>query len=278
MRKRYLVLCLLLVACVAVQAAPSALVPEVGCRAEWDQPTDILVHTPGAELFAGVIHPEAALFERAFDLAGAAAEHRNYLSLLQRNGARVHTVVGALLAGTVDGQGRALLGRELDALRRSAREFITIDATALLADQQAEQGKYLDKTLGALHPRELVDIILQCPTVRLRPSLVPNTRYSATYEFSPVMNLYVRIRHRDQPHAQFLLYEALEIPVRGRPHVLRPLQLVHINLAAPVGPCRFRDVAGLYSIHREIARQSRLRSGMGQYYRKKPFDTQLVEA
>jgi arginine deiminase len=162
----------------------------VGCRAEWHRPTDILMHTPGEELFAGVIHPEAALFERAFDVQGAAAEHRAYISLLRKSGARVHTVVGTLLAGTVDARGRALPGRELDSLRRFAADFLTVDASALGADAQQEQGRYKQTTLAALHPRELVSIILQCPTVRLRPSLVANTRYSASYEVAPVMNLY----------------------------------------------------------------------------------------
>ena len=190
--RRRLVLTLLVWAAlsVAAQAGQALRVPEVGCRAEWDLPTDVLVHTPGDELFMGVIHPEAALFERAFDVEGAAAEHRAYISLLRRNGARVYTVVETLLAGTVDERGRALPGADLDALRGFAKGFITIDASALPADQQAEQAAYLDETLAALHPRELVQIILNCPTVHLRPSLVPNTRYAASYELNPVMNLY----------------------------------------------------------------------------------------
>ncbi len=193
-RRRWYGLLIALVLCTALgasaQAAGSLHVPQVGCRAEWDVPTDVLVHTPGDELFMGVIHPEAALFERAFDVEGSAAEHRAYIALLERNGARVYTVVGTLMAGTVDEQGRARPGPELEALREFARQFITIDASALPADQQAEQAAYLRTTLTALHPRELVRIILNCPTVRLRPSLVPNTRYAASYELNPVMNLY----------------------------------------------------------------------------------------
>jgi arginine deiminase len=148
------------------------------------------MHTPGEELFAGVIHPEAALFERAFDVAGAAAEHRACIDLLRKHGARVHTVVGTLLAGTVDERGHAVSGPALDALRELARDFLTVDASALGTEAQAEQARYKQTTLAALHPRELVSIILQCPTVRLRPSLVANTRYAASYEMAPVMNLY----------------------------------------------------------------------------------------
>ncbi len=183
---------LLLSLCLPVLPAlcvPAAAIT-VGCYAEWDPPTDILVHTPGDELFAGVIHPEAALFERAFEVRGAAAEHRAYISLLRQSGARVHTVLGALLQGTVDPAGRPVPGPELDALRQFAGQFLAIDASALNARDQTEQAKYKQETLSLLPPRELVAIILNCPTVRLRPSEVANTRYTATYEFSPVMNLY----------------------------------------------------------------------------------------
>lgn len=170
--------------------AQGPAVPVVGCRAEWDRPTDILVHTPGEELFLGVLHPEAALFERTFDLAGAAAEHRRYIRLLEEHGARVHTVVGTLLSGTVDAAGHTLPGAALDELRAFARGFVTVDASALPVAEQAEQAKYIVGVLDAMSPAELVRVILDCPTVRLRLSLVPNTRYSASYESAPVMNLY----------------------------------------------------------------------------------------
>jgi len=193
--KRYRYCALVVLISIALAApfpgfAAEAAVAVVGCRAEWDRPTDVLVHTPGEELFLGVIHPEAALFERAFSIQGAAAEHRAYIDLLRQSGARVHTVVETLLQGTVDATGRAVPGEALDELRAFAGEFLTVDASALGDEAQAEQAAYTQRTLAALHPRELVGIILDCPTVRLRPSLVANTRYSASYELSPVMNLY----------------------------------------------------------------------------------------
>jgi arginine deiminase len=175
---------------VAFSAAFAEDAARVGCRAEWDPAKEALVHTPGDELFLGVAHPEAALFERAFDLDGAQAEHRRYIQLLRDRGVKVHTLAEALLRGTVDTQGRAVPGAALDSLREFAKGFIKVDATALAAGEQVEQQAYLDKTLKALHPRELVRIVINMPTVKLRPSLVPNTRYSATYEMAPLMNLY----------------------------------------------------------------------------------------
>ena len=36
-------------------------------QAEWSKAGDILMHTPGQELFNGVIHPSAGLFEDYFE-------------------------------------------------------------------------------------------------------------------------------------------------------------------------------------------------------------------
>ena len=44
-------------------------------QAEWAKAGDILMHTPGQELFNGVIHPTAGLFENYFDVDKAAEEH-----------------------------------------------------------------------------------------------------------------------------------------------------------------------------------------------------------
>ena len=44
-------------------------------QAEWSKAGDILMHTPGQELFNGVIHPLAGLFEDYFDVDKAAEEH-----------------------------------------------------------------------------------------------------------------------------------------------------------------------------------------------------------
>ena len=52
-------------------------------RAEWDRAGVILMHTPGQELFDGVIHPSAGLFEHYFDVDKAAEEHRGYIRLLE---------------------------------------------------------------------------------------------------------------------------------------------------------------------------------------------------
>ena len=65
-------------------------------QAEWSKAGDILMHTPGQELFYGVIHPAAGLFEDYFDVDVAAEEHQHYMEMLEQNGIRVHTVYNIL--------------------------------------------------------------------------------------------------------------------------------------------------------------------------------------
>lgn len=161
----------------------------VGSKAEWLPAKEILMHTPGDELFLGIVHPDVALFEKPFSIEQAAREHRNYIHLLEKSGAKVHTVVGTLLEGTIDKNGRTIEGPELDELRRFARQFVVIDANNLGAQEQAKQEKYVDDVISKLPPKELVKIIFQQPTVHLRKTAI-NTGYESTCELRPVMNLY----------------------------------------------------------------------------------------
>jgi arginine deiminase len=162
----------------------------VGAVAEWDQAKDVIVHTPGEEIFLGLIHPDAALFEQPFALAGAQREHDAFICLLRQSGARVFRLKDILLAGTVDQEGRMIPGPELDALRAFAEQFLIYDASGLPADKQALQAQYKEAVLAQLHPRELVKIIFQQPTVKLTSTGDLNTGYVASYTLNPVMNLY----------------------------------------------------------------------------------------
>ena len=162
---------------------------EVGSTAEWHQAKTILMHTPGNEIFLGVIHPSAALFEKPFSLKKATGQHRKYIQDLEKQGVKVHTVVGTLLEGTVDADGHAVPGKDLDQLREFAEGFLTIDVSRLSPEIQIEQAKYKAETIAELSPRELVQIILLRPTVRLEQTEA-NTGFKAIYELAPVMNLY----------------------------------------------------------------------------------------
>ncbi len=81
-------------------------------KAEWDKATVILMHTPGEELFNGVNHPRAGLFEYYFDVDAAAKEHHNYISMLQHNGIKVYNVAYILESISIDTL-RSLAGQSL---------------------------------------------------------------------------------------------------------------------------------------------------------------------
>jgi len=162
---------------------------KVGQKAEWDYPKKILMHTPGDEVFMGVLHPEAALYEKPFSLKIADAQHLKYIERLRKRGAEVYRVVEVLLKGTVDKNGRTTPSPELDALRDFAGEFLKFDSSDIKEPARSRQKKYKKEILSKLTPYELIKIILQRPTIHLHQTDI-NTGMSATYEVSPVMNLY----------------------------------------------------------------------------------------
>jgi len=162
---------------------------KVGQKAEWEHPKKVLMHTPGDEIFMGVLHPEAALYEKPFSLKIADVEHLKYIERLRKHGAKVFRVVDVLLEGTINEQGRTTPSPELDALKKFAGEFLKFDSSAIEEPDKSRQEKYKKQILSKLTPYELKKIILQRPTIHLHQT-DKNTGMSATYEVSPVMNLY----------------------------------------------------------------------------------------
>ncbi len=161
-----------------------------GSRAEWQQARTVVVHTPGDEVLFGLAHPAAALFERPFSLDGARREHQNYICLMSDNGAKVFRLTDILLAGTMDANGAPVPGRALDDLRSLARNTLRYRTGALPPKQAATQESYRREVIDNLHPRELLSIILQQPSVTLASTGTHNTGLKASYRVDPLMNLY----------------------------------------------------------------------------------------
>ena len=146
-------------------------------QAEWSKAGDILMHTPGQELFNGVIHPLAGLFEDYFDVDKAAEEHRGYISMLEKNGIRVHTV-------------RDILNEVgIDSLMALAEKVLIYDISAI-PDEDAEATEvYRQVVLHKMSRADLIRCILLQPTVKLSKT-DNNTGYEAQYIQNPLMNLY----------------------------------------------------------------------------------------
>ena len=158
----------------------------------------ILMHEPKEELFLGVIHPDAALFEDYFNVDQAAKEHRNYRKELEAAGARVVTVSEVLLDGTLDSEGNAVEGPALDALREFAGQFLVYDTDSIPA-QSGAQHAYKQEMLRRANPKDLLRIILLQPEIVLSQT-DGNTGFAAVYKQRPMMNLFYM---RDQMIATF---------------------------------------------------------------------------
>jgi len=123
--------------------AGNAPAGDIGAAAEWDPAKLILMHTPGDEIFFGVIHPAAALYEKPFNPQKAQEQHLNYIRLLEDQGIKTIGAVDTLLKGTVDKNGNPIPGKELDDLREFASDFLTIDASGLSTEKQTQLQKYI---------------------------------------------------------------------------------------------------------------------------------------
>ena len=146
-------------------------------QAEWHKAGVILMHTPGAELFNGVIHPSAGLFEHYFDVEQAAKEHLGYIRLLENNGIRVHTVISILEETGID------------TLQTLAKKVLTYDISAIPDEDEDTSESYRQQTISEMSRGDLIRCILLQPTVKLSRT-DNNTGYEAAYIQNPLMNLY----------------------------------------------------------------------------------------
>ena len=146
-------------------------------QAEWDKAGVILMHTPGQELFDGVIHPSAGLFEHYFDVDKAAEEHRGYIRRLEANGIRVFAITDILNEVS------------LDTLRMLADKELTYNVSAMPKADSKTTEAYRQEILGQMSRADLIRCILLRPIVRLFPT-DNNTGIAAEYIHDPLMNLY----------------------------------------------------------------------------------------
>ena len=173
MMKRTILFLLVLAVSLVADAQEKSAFP----HSEWDCATEILMHTPGEELFDGVIHPYAGLFEYYFDVDKAAEEHKGYIKALEKNGIKVHTV-------------RELLEQApLEKLRACAMSALTYDTSNMEGVTEFESESYRVGIINEMSRADLIRCILLRPTVKLY-SAANNTGFEAVYTHSPLMNLY----------------------------------------------------------------------------------------
>lgn len=161
-------------------------------EAEYAPADVVIMHEPSSELYYGVLHPHAALFDTYFNAPKAAIEHQEYRELLQKNGIDVLTIKEVLLKNVVDAFGEPVEGPELEEFRLFARSCVRINTSAeasLSAQEIEEQHTYLDSVFKVMHPVDLVRTVLLQPNLILKKTPT-NTFVTADYNANPVMNLY----------------------------------------------------------------------------------------
>lgn len=144
--------------------------------AEYDPAQLILMHQPGDELFDGVIHPAAALYEHYFNVEAASAEHLGYQEMLRKNGITVLTVHDVLM--DVD----------IETLRQMAEKVLMYDAANTSLENEKVES-YRKDVIAQMSKTDLIHTLLLRPTVHLRETKM-NTGLAALYEHNPLMNLY----------------------------------------------------------------------------------------
>ena len=137
-------------------------------QAEWSKAGDILMHTPGHELFNGVIHPKAGLFDNYFDVDKAADEHKGYITMLEKNGIRVHKVTDILKEVGID------------TLRTLAANVLVYDVSAIPDENQTASENYRKEVLSKMSRQDLIRSIMLQPTVKLSKT-DNNTGYEAQF-------------------------------------------------------------------------------------------------
>lgn len=135
------------------------------------------MHTPGDELFNGMMNPLAGLFEYYFDTDSAASEHRRYIEMIEANGIKVHTVM------------EVLQNAPIDSLRAYVQDILVYEAPEGSPANIAMSNEYRLQTIAQMSKNDLIRCILLRPHIRLEATDI-NTGVTAHYTQSPLFNLY----------------------------------------------------------------------------------------
>ncbi|MBP0017026.1 MAG: hypothetical protein J7647_05635 [Cyanobacteria bacterium SBLK] len=173
-----------------------------GSAAEWDTAQTILVHTPRNELFAGILHPEAALFEEPFNTKQAAKEHIQYVQKLKDRDIEVLQVARVLR------QNPGTLRDLVTTLGLDDFDCVDMDDSVVemsFEDSEAceEQKDYFRRNLDTLmttDPSILVWMVLNQAQIKSLACTDPSDNYAncgegsynvvAEYQIDPLMNMY----------------------------------------------------------------------------------------
>jgi len=166
-------------------------------KAEYDRAQTIIMHTPGGELFFGVLQPSSALFQNEpINRYKVKAQHKEYVSTLEKQGIKVLTIKDILLEGTLNENDELVKGLKLEELIGLAEKSIQYTySDDITKEKIAETQSLHKKIIYNLDPRDLIKIIFGQPEIRIKKCYEGNTDLLSEYVQNPVMNLHFQ---RDQ--------------------------------------------------------------------------------
>jgi arginine deiminase len=150
---------------------------EIGVKAEWDRATEILVSTPGPELFYGVIYPGAACFEGPFNPNQAIEEHLEFRRVLEQEGIHVMNLRDVLSDNY----------QRLIELARSSLSQVFFDP-----EGKREVPELFDTTQSPLNvlPKDVLLRLVIEKTSVLQRRTPEGTYENEGYLVNPILNLY----------------------------------------------------------------------------------------
>ena len=195
-------------------------------RAEWDPLREVLVHRPGVAMFFGLLEPYSFLYEEAFSLTGAIAEHRALEQALTDAGVVVHRLKEWIVAAARE---RPEL---VERIRREVLRTVRYTGSAAMV---RDARSALRRNLSRFDAESIFNILFLRPTIRLERhagarAILPQVQLDA-----PLANLYF-MRDQQALTARGFVFGRMSKPQRrGEPPLTRAvLRAMRVRVAGSI--------------------------------------------
>lgn len=179
----------------------------VKIKAEWNRLKKVVVHTPGMEMFFGLLDPFASLYERAFSQRDARKEHELLIYTLMHD---FNIKVLPLKDTIVDlSLKKPRLKGELIEL---AKKSIKFTGTVQEVNQACLE---MDANRNVLDPEHYFNTILLNPSIELEPRMTTRMINLHITQREPLTNLYF-MRDQQMVTDKGMVLSLMSKPQRGR--------------------------------------------------------------
>ena len=176
-------------------------------KAEWDRLKKVAVHTPGMEMFFGLLDPFASLYERAFSQRDALKEHE----LLQYTLKHDFKIKVLPLKDTIVGTAlkKPSMKAKLIELAKKSIQFTGTEGEVELACRE------MDANSDILDPEHYFNTILLNPSIELEPRMTTRMINLHITQREPLSNLYF-MRDQQMVTDKGMLLSRMRKPQRKR--------------------------------------------------------------